>query len=161
MIDSGAQGCGPVSCVGWATLYSLWTVLGAEGVSQAYDKGWSNLGAGDKADAALELAAVLPPVKIVKEASVVAKAFEPSAKTVEKVARQLKNDGLKSLLKSQQKLERRLAEHTEKLQSIKEAGGYTSSVEREIAGFKKELNAIKSTLEKACAPPVGSHIKSC
>ena len=140
---------------------AVWTVFGAEGVSQAYDKGWSNLGAENKFDAALELAAVLPPVKIIKEASVAAKAFEPSAKTMEKIARQLEKDGLKSLLKSQQKLERRLAEHTEKLQSIKEAGGYTSSVEREITGFKKELNAIRSTLEKACAAPTGSHIKSC
>ncbi|MFT3791438.1 MAG: RHS repeat-associated core domain-containing protein [Rudaea sp.] len=161
MIDSGAQGCEPVSCAGWAALYSAWTVLGAEGLSQAYDKGWSNLGAGNKIDATLELAAVLPPVKILKEASVAAKAFEPSAKTVEKIARQLEKDGLKSLLKSQQKLERRLAEHTEKLQSIKEAGGYTSSVEREITGFKKELNAIQSAIEKTCTSPIGSHIKSC
>jgi len=54
--------------------------------------------------------------------------------------------GVKSVLKSQQKLERRLAEHTDKLSQIKESGGHTSSVEREIKGFKKELEAIREVL---------------
>lgn len=68
MIDSGAQGCGPVSCAGWATLNAAWKMFGAEGVSQIADKGWSNTGGGDWAGAGLEVAAVLPPVKLLRAA---------------------------------------------------------------------------------------------
>lgn len=39
MISSGAEGCGPVTCAGWAAGAALWAVFGAEGVSQVYDKG--------------------------------------------------------------------------------------------------------------------------
>lgn len=69
MIDSAAEGCGAVSCAGYAVLSATWKVLGAEGVSQIADKGWSNASGGDKASAALEVAAVLPPVKILGEAA--------------------------------------------------------------------------------------------
>ncbi len=65
MIDSGAQGCGAVSCAGWAALSATWKVLGAENVSQIADKGWSNASTGDKVGAVLAVAAALPPVKIV------------------------------------------------------------------------------------------------
>lgn len=63
MIDSGAEGCGAVSCAGWAALSATWKVLGAEGVSQIADKGWSGAGGGDKGGAALEVASVIPFVK--------------------------------------------------------------------------------------------------
>jgi RHS repeat-associated protein len=43
MIDSGAEGCGPASCAGWAVLSAAWTLTGAEPVSQVADKG---IGAG-------------------------------------------------------------------------------------------------------------------
>jgi RHS repeat-associated protein len=39
MIDSAAEGCGAVSCAGWAILSATWQVLGAESVSQVADKG--------------------------------------------------------------------------------------------------------------------------
>jgi hypothetical protein len=126
---------------------AAWNVFGAEGISQIADKGWSNADGASKASAALEVAAVLPPVKLVGEAADAAKALVPSAKTVAKIERQLAKDGVKSVQKSQQKLERRLAEHADKLTQIKEAGGHTSSVEREMTGFKKELEAIKQVLE--------------
>ncbi|MFT4046983.1 MAG: RHS repeat-associated core domain-containing protein [Solimonas sp.] len=74
--------------------------------------------------------------------------LEPSAKTIAKIERQLDKDGLKSVLKSQQKFERRIAEHETKLEQIKASGGYTSSVEREIRGYEKELEAIRQVLDK-------------
>ena len=54
MIDSGAEGCGAVSCAGWATLKASWDVFGFEGVSQIADKG-AAAGAGTGAMAAFEL----------------------------------------------------------------------------------------------------------
>lgn len=64
MIDSGAEGCGAVSCAGWAALSATWTVFGAEGISQISDKGWSDVGKGDRAGAGLEVASVIPFVKV-------------------------------------------------------------------------------------------------
>lgn len=39
IIDAEADGCGTVSCAGWAGLNAMWKVFGAEGVSQLADKG--------------------------------------------------------------------------------------------------------------------------
>jgi len=69
MIDSGAQGCGAVSCAGWAGLHAVWSVFGAEGISRIADRGWSNTSSGDRASAALELVAVLPSVKLLGKAA--------------------------------------------------------------------------------------------
>lgn len=55
MIDKGAQGCGVVSCAGWAGLKAVWSVFGAEGVSQIADKGME-AGTGDKVMAGIEIA---------------------------------------------------------------------------------------------------------
>lgn len=55
MIDSGAQGCGPISCAGWAATKAVWTVFGAEGVSQVADKG-AGASTGDKVMAGVEVA---------------------------------------------------------------------------------------------------------
>ncbi|MDH5824287.1 colicin D domain-containing protein [Luteimonas sp. RD2P54] len=73
MIDAGAEGCGPVSCAGWAFLRGAWGSLGAEGVSQWYDKGWASAGGGNRIGAGLELAAVLPPLKLLGSARLLAK----------------------------------------------------------------------------------------
>jgi hypothetical protein len=54
MIDSGANGCGAVSCAGWATLKAGWEVFGFEGVSQIADKGTA-AGKGNGAIAILEV----------------------------------------------------------------------------------------------------------
>ena len=62
--------------------------------------------------------------------------------------KQLASDGLKSILKSQRNIETRLAEHIQKLAEIKKAGGFSSSVEREIKTFKSQLEAIKDLLKK-------------
>ena len=60
--------------------------------------------------------------------------------------RQLATNGRRSLERSLATLERRLAEHLQDLQRYEEAGGYTSSVKREIANFRQQINAIKGIL---------------
>lgn len=110
--------------------------------SAAFQDATTLVPAGAVAGAAIKLS------RLASQATKIADKLAPSLKTINKIQNQLKNDGLKSVLKSQQKLERRLSEHTEKLGKIKEAGGHTSSVQREINGFKKELNAIKEVIEK-------------
>jgi len=80
MINSGAEGCGPVSCAGWAIADAGWQVLGAEGISQIADKGWSNTSGADRASAGLEIAAVLPPVRILGEVAPIAKEITLSFK---------------------------------------------------------------------------------
>ncbi len=65
-----------------------------------------------------------------------------SEATFKSFARQLNEHGVGSLTKSRNKIQRRLNEHLTKLNEIKEAGGHTSSVEREIRTFRKQLDAI-------------------
>jgi len=50
-------------------LKGVWGAVGAEGVSQLYDKGLSGTGTGGKASAALELAAIIPAVKLLRAAA--------------------------------------------------------------------------------------------
>ncbi len=73
-------------------------------------------------------------------------AQEPSEAQLEKFRKQLQEQGPRSLRKSQRKIERRLNEHLDKLQQIKQEGGFTSSVEREIRNFRRELEAIRRLL---------------
>lgn len=70
MIDSAAAGCGPVSCAGYAIASAAWKLTGAESVSRFADKGWSGTSTGEKIDAALSVAAVLPLGRVVKEVAV-------------------------------------------------------------------------------------------
>jgi len=60
--------------------------------------------------------------------------------------RQLATHGRRSLERSLATFERRLAEHLQDLQRYEEAGGYTSSIKREIANFRQQINAIKEML---------------
>jgi RHS repeat-associated protein len=69
---------------GWAFAATAWKAFGAEGVSQVADKGLSTSSTGDKVSAGLEVAAVLPPVKILGEAATLVK----DVVGVEKVAAQ-------------------------------------------------------------------------
>lgn len=55
MIDSAAEGCGAISCAGWAAAKAGWLVFGAEGVSQVADKG-AGASTGDKVMAGVEVA---------------------------------------------------------------------------------------------------------
>lgn len=71
MIDSGAEGCGRVSCAGWAALSATWKVLGAEGISQIADKGWSGASTGDKVGAGFEALAAIPLVGVMKGAATI------------------------------------------------------------------------------------------
>lgn len=109
MIDSAAEGCGPVSCAGWAAANAAWSVFGAEGASQLADKGLdastgskvmagievATLGQGGKADAAARgvagVAKWFSPVsrvsrQITKEFGVVGGAAKNGAGNVFKIA---------------------------------------------------------------------------
>jgi len=55
MIDSASEGCGAVSCAGWAATKAIWDVFGFEGLSQVADKG-SSAGKGNMGMAVLEVA---------------------------------------------------------------------------------------------------------
>jgi len=61
--------------------------------------------------------------------------------------RQLAKDGMKSILKTQSRIQKNLAEHLQKLGEIKKAGGFSSSVEREIKTFQSQLDAINDLLK--------------
>jgi RHS repeat-associated protein len=73
MIDKAAEGCGAITCAGWAAAGAAWKMFGAEGISQIADKGWSSASNGDRANAVLEVASVLPVAKIGEGAKIVAK----------------------------------------------------------------------------------------
>jgi RHS repeat-associated protein len=60
--------------------------------------------------------------------------------------RQLAQHGRRSLEKSLNSLEKRLAEHLANLEEYRRAGGYTSSVETEINTFREQIRAIKEIL---------------
>ncbi|HNP36943.1 MAG TPA: RHS repeat-associated core domain-containing protein [Woeseiaceae bacterium] len=81
MIDSAADGCGAVSCAGWAVANAVWTVFGAESVSQIADRGVSDASSGDLVSAALEVAGALPPARIVGK---VASATKSAVRNVSK-----------------------------------------------------------------------------
>ncbi len=70
-------------------------------------------------------------------------------KQVAKIERQLAQHGAGSVKTSLQSLERRLGEHQRALEQYRAAGGFTSSVEREIRAFEREIEAIHIVLGKA------------
>jgi hypothetical protein len=76
MIDENAMEAASsgnsMATYGWAFLGTAWNFLGAEGVSQIADKGTA-ASTGDRASAAMELAAVIPGVKIVEEGAAIVK----------------------------------------------------------------------------------------
>jgi hypothetical protein len=55
---------------------------------------------------------------------------------------QLKQHGLKSLQRSHRKITQRLNEHLRRLDEIRAAGGRTSSVEREIRTFQRQIEVL-------------------
>ncbi len=71
MIDSAAQGCGAVSCAGFAVLHAAWSMTGAEPLSQVADKGWSNVSTSDKVGAVAAMASVVPVARVVSEGAAV------------------------------------------------------------------------------------------
>lgn len=60
--------------------------------------------------------------------------------------KQLAQHGRRSVEKSLRRLEKRLAEHRQSLETYRSQGGYTSSVEREIRAFEYEIQAINDVL---------------
>jgi|GEM_PF-3196765 len=74
-------------------------------------------------------------------------AFAYSQATFKAFQKQLQEHGMKSILKTQASIQAKLAEHIHKLAAIRKAGGFTSSVEREIRTFQSQLQAIKDLLK--------------
>jgi spermidine synthase len=70
-----------------------------------------------------------------------------SEATFKAFERQLAKDGMKSMLKTQSRIQKNLAEHIQKLSEIKRFGGYSSSVEPEIKTFQSQLEALKDLLK--------------
>jgi RHS repeat-associated protein len=71
---------------------------------------------------------------------------QPSARQIAAFERQLVEHGRESVLRSHRKINRRLQEHLEYLDELRATGGYTSSVEREIRNWHRELEAIRRVL---------------
>lgn len=61
--------------------------------------------------------------------------------------KQLKQHGQKSLRKSLGTIEERLGEHKSKLDILRQQGGKTSSVEREIRTFERQIEVLKDLLK--------------
>lgn len=90
MIDSAAEGCGVVSCAGWAAAKAGWMVFGAEGVSQVADKG-TGASTGDKVMAGVEVATLGLGGKVgagVRAVEGAAKWFSPVARMSRQIARE-------------------------------------------------------------------------
>ena len=62
--------------------------------------------------------------------------------------KQLSKDGMESLLESRATFSERLAEHLQNLEQYEKAGGYTSSVKREIRNFQQQINAIDEVIRR-------------
>jgi len=71
-----------------------------------------------------------------------------TAKQLAKFEGQLSEHGLGSLLKSQRTIRGNLAEHLERIERYRAAGGFTSSMETEIHNYRRELAAIESILRR-------------
>ena len=90
MIDSAAEGCGAISCAGWAAAKAGWMVFGAEGVSQVADKG-AGASTGDKVMAGIEVATLGLGGKVgagVRAVEGAAKWLAPAARMSRQVARE-------------------------------------------------------------------------
>ena len=73
---------------------------------------------------------------------------KPGPRQIEKIRRMKAKDGEAAVRKSQRTLRKRLAEHQDALARYRDQGNFTSSVEREINTFEKELEAIDRVLRE-------------
>jgi RHS repeat-associated protein len=72
----------------------------------------------------------------------------PSARMIGAFEQQLAQHGRENLVNSATSIRARLAEELANLEKYKAAGGFTSSVEREIRTFRRQLEAIRQILER-------------
>jgi hypothetical protein len=79
---------------------------------------------------------------------IVPELVKPSPGQLAQMERVLAQQGRAGVEKALQTLQRRLAEHLEKIGAAKDAGGYTSSMEREVRNFRQLIEAAKRTLKK-------------
>lgn len=59
-----------------------------------------------------------------------------------------RRQGRAGVEKALRSLEQRLAEHLSKIDAARRAGGYTSSLEREVANFRQLIAAARQVLGK-------------
>jgi RHS repeat-associated protein len=71
---------------------------------------------------------------------------KPTPGQIAQMERVLAQQGKSGVEKALRTLERRLAEHLEKIRAAKDAGGYTSSMEREVQNFRQLIEAAKKVL---------------
>jgi RHS repeat-associated protein len=70
----------------------------------------------------------------------------PSPGQIAQMERVLAQQGRPGVQKALQSLEQRLAEHLDKIKAAKDAGGYTSSMEREVRNFRQLIEAARKVL---------------
>lgn len=75
------------------------------------------------------------------------KAGTTLSRTTMKVLGQAARDGVSSLLKSARSLQAHIERHLAKIDAAKAAGGFTSSMEREVRDAQNELGNIKKVIE--------------
>jgi RHS repeat-associated protein len=75
-----------------------------------------------------------------------AEALEPSEGQIQHFTRQLAKDGPSSVEKSIKSLQGRIEEHLGKLSEIRARGGNPGSVERELANFRRQIEAAQRVL---------------
>jgi RHS repeat-associated protein len=69
-------------------------------------------------------------------------------KFANQLSKNLAQQGEKSIRSTAKSLQKNITEHQSKLEKLKEAGGKTSSVEREIRTFNKQLETVKAFAQK-------------
>jgi uncharacterized protein RhaS with RHS repeats len=84
---------------------------------------------------------------IARAAPLAAAGAEPSQRMIGAFQRQLSQHGAGSLQKSAESIANQLSRHLTKIGDARAAGGPTSSMEREVRTFQRQLEAIKRILE--------------
>lgn len=79
---------------------------------------------------------------------VAAGSVTPSSGQVAQMQRVFVQQGRKGVEKALRTLEQRLAEHLSKIDAARAAGGYTSSIEREVSNFRQLITAARQILGK-------------
>ncbi len=71
---------------------------------------------------------------------------DPTPAMLARALRMLQQNGVKSVMKAMASAENRISEHRALIEIYRKAGGYTSSMEREIRAWEREVQAYKSVL---------------
>ena len=103
-----------------------------------FNCGRDNLGA--------EIAQFAAGSELLSLGRIVPEVVQPSPGQLAQMERVFAQQGRAGIQKAIQSLERRLAEHVDKIQAAQRAGGHTSSMEREVRNFRQLIDAAKRFL---------------